>query len=160
MTGIAGLLCRIATLGRRPSKLGAHSAPNSRSPTVAGAAVADLSVADILTVAQKSGQEVAEMARVGAATAALLPLLQGPASREQCSSMRAHAHAATAALVLTREDQLIQELCRHGLSYNVSLLSKLLMHTTFELRHVRNCFGARTHRLAQPCFSIPRAPVL
>ena len=155
MTGIAGLLGRIATLGRRPSKLGAHSAP-----TVAGAAVADLSVADILTVAQKSGQEVAEMARVGAATAALLPLLQGPASREQCSSMRAHAHAATAALVLTREDQLIQELCRHGLSYNVSLLSKLLMHSTFELRHVRKCFGAHTHLLAQPCFSIPRAPVL
>lgn len=56
-----------------------------------------------------AAQELSDNARPGAAAAAVLPLLQ---PSQQLSCMRAHARAAAAALVLTLDEQLIEELCR------------------------------------------------
>ena len=105
---LPGLLSRIAALGRRPSRPAAGSNASAVAPAAADGA--DVTVSEILAAAQRGAVDVLEMARVGATAAAALPLLQ---STPRFSCMRAHACAATAALVLTLDESLIQELCRH-----------------------------------------------
>jgi hypothetical protein len=105
---LPGLLTRIAALNRRPTRPAASSNASSSAAAPAAECV-DVTVSEILAAVQKSALEVCDMARVGAATAAMLPLLQ---STGRFSCMRAHARAAAAALVLAQDDALIQELCR------------------------------------------------
>jgi hypothetical protein len=101
-------MSRIAALGRRPSKSAANLNAGGSSGT-APAECADLTVSEILSAAQRCALDVCDMARVGAAAAAALPLAQ---AMGRCSGMQSHARAAAAALVLTLDDSLIQELCR------------------------------------------------
>lgn len=106
---LPALMSRIAALGRRPSR----PATNPNASVGAGAApteCADLTVSEILSAAQRAALDLCDMARVGAVAAAALPLVQ---ATERFSCMRSHARAAAAALVLTLDDALIQELCRH-----------------------------------------------
>ena len=94
-----------SALSRRPSNP-PKAAPPDPSAT---ADAADLTVSEILAAAHRAAQELSDNARPGAAAAAVLPLLQ-PSQHLSC--MRAHARAAAAALVLTLDEQLIEELCR------------------------------------------------
>jgi hypothetical protein len=105
---LPGFLSRIAVISRRTTK----SVAPATSGSSAGASASDGSdatLSEILAVAQSSSFEVCDMARIGAATAAVLPLLP---STKKFSCMRPHARAAAAALVLSLDDHLIEELCR------------------------------------------------
>jgi hypothetical protein len=158
------LLSRIAASSRQTPK---PNTPSNQSINNTAAPSEDVTVSDILAAAQRSAQDVVEMARVGAASAAVLPILL---CSGRFSRMRAHARAATAALVLARDDQLIQELCRHVES--TYFLSTKLQNM---LNFILPCLcpvnlqplvdpllpvQPLSHTLLQPPFAIQRALIL
>jgi hypothetical protein len=145
---LPGLLSRVAALSRRSSK-SAATANLSSGAAAAAADGGDVTVAEILAVAQSCAHEVADMARVGAATAAVLPLLQCAGS---FSCMRPHARAAAAALVLTLDELLIEELCR-------CVRKQYLEHACPLLPSFR-IIKPYHNALSQPCVPIRRAFVL
>lgn len=103
---LPGLMSRIATISRRSAKPAVSSISNNAVASAADGC--DATASEILAAAQRGAVEVSGMACIGAATAAIMPLLQ---PEKRFSRMRAHARAAAAALVLTLDEHLIEELC-------------------------------------------------
>lgn len=105
-------MSRIATISRRSAKPAVSSISNNAVASAADGG--DATASEILAAAQRGAVEVSGMACIGASTAAIMPLLQ---PEKRFSRMRAHARAAAAALVLTLDEHLIEELCRFPLSF-------------------------------------------
>jgi hypothetical protein len=126
------LINRIAALSRRSSNPPPPSAADPRA-----AAAADLTVSEILAVTHRVAQELCDNSRCGAAAAAVLPLLQWSGL---LSSMRAHARAAAAALVLTLDEQLIEELCRCAARSTAASSTASISFWRQSRRSVGRCF--------------------